>query len=245
MTNRKYIFYLALILGGGLLHCAAQMDHRTVNQSAAPLLRDFKNCQVFWKQFKIAEKIVALHDTNVLQSPILTDGLTNEDRHARGNAAFIFAALGDERGFETLRTILTDRSPRPTEIDDDALRPSLRLQIKEDRYYAVHLFGDLKEPRAVPILIPLLKDQDVNYIVPWSLGEIGDKRAISPLIGTLDDQSPSMRVLAIYALTQLHATQALPRLQELLNDNDRSNFADMVSVAEAARGAITQLEAKP
>lgn len=240
----KYIFCLTLTLSGGLLHCAAQMDNRPMNQSAAQLLRDFKNCPVFWQQFEIGKKIVALHDTNVLQSPILTEGLTNEDRHARGNAAFIFAALGDERGFETLRTILTDRSSRPAEVDDDALRPSLRLQIKEDRYYAVHLFGDLKEPRAVPILIPLLKDQDVNYIVPWSLGEIGDKRAIPPLIGTLDDQSPSMRVLAIYALTQLHATQALPRLRELLNDNDRSNFDGLVSVAEAARGAITQLEAK-
>lgn len=204
----------------------------------------FQNCQMSWQQFEIGKKIAALHDTNVLQSPILIDGLTNEDRHVRANAAYVFDALGDQRGFDTLHSILTDRSPRPP--GQLATAPwTLKAQIREDRYYAVHVFGDLKEPRAVPILIPLLKDDEVNYIVPWSLGEIGDKRAIPPLIGTLDDKSPSMRVLAIYGLVQLHAVQALPWLQTLLNDNDRSNFDGLVSVADAAREAITQLEAKP
>jgi HEAT repeat protein len=241
-VNRKLLLCLALVLGGGLL---AHANGAAANERSTELISEFKNCRVFWQQFEIGEKIVALHDTNVLQSTILLDGLTNEDRHARGNTAFIFAALGDERGFETLHTILSDRSPRPAEITDDALHPSLRAQIEADRYYDIHLFGDLKDPRVVPILIPLLHDDEVNYIVPWSLGEIGDKRAIPPLIEALDDKAPSMRALAIYALAQLHATQALPRLRELLNDNDRSNFGDLVSVAGAARGAITQLEAKP
>jgi hypothetical protein len=240
VVKLKYLSCLAIVLCGGLL---AHANEAATNETQ--LVNDFKNCPVFWQQFEIGKKIVALLDTNVLQSSILIDCLTNEDRHARANAAYVFAALGDERGFDTLQKILTDRSPRPAEITDDALHPSLRLQIEEDRYYAAHLFGDLKDPRAVPILIPLLGDDEVNYIVPWSLGEIGDKRAIPPLIEILDDKNPSMRVLAIYALAQLHATQALPRLRELLNDNDRSNFGDLVSVAEAARGAITQLEVKP
>src|SRR5207253_471205 len=58
--------------------------------------------------------------------------------------------------------------------------PSLRRQLREDRYYAAHLLGDLKDPRAVPMLVPLLKDEEVNLIVPWSLGEIGDKSPIPP-----------------------------------------------------------------
>jgi HEAT repeat protein len=41
-----------------------------------------------------------------------------------------------------------------------------------------------------------LKDQEVNSVVPWSLGEIGDKSAVLPLIETLNDNSPDMRVLA-------------------------------------------------
>jgi HEAT repeat protein len=119
-------------------------------------------------------------------------------------------------------------------------------QIAADRYYAAHLLGDLKDARAVPILVQLLGDEEVNYIVPWSLAEIGDKHAAAPLIRTLADKNPSMRVLAIFALEKLRAKDALPALYLLLNDNEKSNFGDLVSVAEAAKAAkaaIAKLEA--
>ena len=70
-------------------------------------------------------------------------------------------------------------------------------QVRADRYYAAHLLGDLKDPRGVDLLIPLLNDKDVDYIVPWSLGEIGDRRAVGSLIGQLERDDPSVRVLAI------------------------------------------------
>jgi HEAT repeat protein len=90
------------------------------------------------------------------------------------------------------------------------------VQIGADRYYAAHLLGDLKDPRGVPILVPLLKDREVNYIVPWSLGQNGDKSAIEPLIQTLSDRDPRMQVFAIHALVKLQATEALPRLRQLI-----------------------------
>ena len=79
----------------------------------------------------------------------------------------------------------------------------------------------LKDPRAVLILVPLLSDPDVNYIVPWALGQIGDKSAIPPLVVTLSDSSPDMRDLAIEALAQLDAIEALPQIRALLGDNER------------------------
>ncbi len=51
-----------------------------------------------------------------------------------------------------------------------------------------------------------------------------------------------MRVLAIYALVDLKAAEALPRLRELRADDARSNFDKMVSVAEAAQAAIDKLQ---
>jgi len=232
------MFWLALVLSG-----QGQSQQR---QSVAGLVEEFKSSKVFWQQFDIARKIVALHDTTVL--PGLASCLTNEDRHMRGNAAFIFAALGDDRGFKVIAAILADRSYRPESQDlghgDDG-RYDVDQQIKQDRYYAAHLFGDLKDPRAVPILIPLLHDEDVNFIVPWSLGEIGDKRAVKPLIEMLSDKDPSMRVLCIFALQALGAREALPRLHDLLSDNERCNFDKLISVAEAARAAIATLETKP
>jgi HEAT repeat protein len=122
---------------------------------------------------------------------------------------------------------------------------SVEGQIASDRYYAAHLFGDLKDVRAVPILIPLLKDRQVNWIVPWSLGEIGDRAAVAPLIDTLHDSSPDMRVLAIYALEQLHAKEALPEFRLLTQDDATIHFDGLGTVAQAARSAISKLEAVP
>jgi hypothetical protein len=49
-------------------------------------------------------------------------------------------------------------------------------------------------------------------------------------------------VLAIYALETLHATEAVPRLVSLLNDDQKSNFGAQVSVSDAARAAIATLK---
>lgn len=224
--------------------CLAGVARTQTNQSAAELVEQFKSTSVFWKQFEVAKKIVALHDNSVLQD--LEPWLKNEDMHLRGNAAFIFASLGDDRGFQVIRDILEDRSTRRTvHRRDDAGRLAPGIQTREDRYYAVHLFGDLKDPRAVPILVPLLSDKEVNWIVPWSLGEIGDKSAIRPLIATLSDNSPDMRVLAIYALEQLDAKEALPQLRALLDDNERIHFDGLGTVAKAATAAIAKLEGMP
>lgn len=83
----------------------------------------------------------------------------HDDRHLRGNAAFIFAELGDPRGFDVIVAILDDRSERREvhKISSVGL-PSIQGQIREDRYYAAHLLGDLKDPRAIPVLASLLTD---------------------------------------------------------------------------------------
>jgi hypothetical protein len=211
--------------------------------STDALVARFKSEKVFWQQFLIAQQIVARHDASVI--PSLIEWLAHQDRHIRGNAAFIVGRLGDPRGFQVIADILADRSDRPEGqgipgVTGDG-RYHVASQIATDRYYAARLLGNLGDPRAVPILVSLLKDPEVNYVVPWSLGEIGDKRAVGPLIEALDDDSPSMRVLAIYALETLNAKEALPRLTSLLDDHRLSNFGAQVSVADAARAAIAKL----
>jgi HEAT repeat protein len=175
--------------------------------------------------------------------------LERPDRHRRGNAAFVFASLGDARGFETLRAMLTDRSDRPEGqgvpgVSFNTSSPSWRLaaQIRTDRYYAVHLLGELKNPRAVDVLVPLLVDEDVNYHVAWALGQIGDPRAIRPLIAILRSRDALLRVSAIQALERLEATQALPQLRALLNDEAMPTAGPQVPVAETAKAAIAKLQ---
>ncbi len=166
------------------------------------------------EQFESTKKIVVLHDKSVLQP--LESWLGNEDMHRRGNAAFIFASLGDDRGFQVIKALLEDRSAKRAVFEIDSTgRPSLGRQIREDRYYAAHLLGDLKDPRAVPMLVPLLKDEEVNLIVPWSLGEIGDKSAIPPLIEALADSRLEMRAAALRALEKLEAKECRPPLRQI------------------------------
>jgi HEAT repeat protein len=123
--------------------------------------------------------------------------------------------------------------------------PSVGLQIRQDRYYAVYLFGRLKDSRAVPILVPLLNDEDLKLGVVVSLGQIGDKSAIPPLMDIVNDvRRPYMRLLAIRALEQLDAKEALPTLHALIDDG--SAYFDLsVPLADAARKAIDKLEQKP
>jgi HEAT repeat protein len=225
-----------------LLLPSPNIIHSQQRPSVSELLQQFQGETVFWRQFEVAKAIVAAKDMGVL--PQLEPWLTHEDRELRGNAAFIFARLGDSRGFDVIVSILGDRSERRKvdKISSVGL-PDVQGQITQDRYYAAHLLGDLKDPRAIPILVPLLTEPIVKDIVPWSLAQIGNRSAIPPLIRTLSDPDPSMRVLAIYALADLKATDALPRLRQLLDDTARSHFDKLESVAEAAQAAILQSEA--
>lgn len=228
-------------IAGILLLPSLQIVCGQQHPAVSELVRQFTSEPLFFRQFEIAKQIVAANDKSVLVQ--LEPWLTSEDRHARGNAAFIFARLGDPRGFDAIVAILRDYSgTRKVDLISSVGLPSPELQVREDRYYAAHLLGDLKDPRAIPILVPLLKDSDVNYIVPWSLGQIGDPSAIPPLIQELSGSDTNMRVLAVYALADLRATEALPRLRQLLADDAKSNFGKLESVADAAQAAIDRIQ---
>jgi hypothetical protein len=214
-------------------------DTETQELSARELLGRFQQETVFWRQFEIGRALAAAGDRGAIAA--LEAGLTHDDRHVRGNVAFVLGRLGDPRGLNTIANILADRSPRSPGQGIPGGNWSLPAQIRADRYYAAHLLGDLKDPRGVELLIPLLNDKDVEDIVPWSLAEIGDRRAIAPLIKEMERDDPSVRVLAISALETLKASEALAKLQELLRDNRRANFGDRTSVADAAKRAIAAI----
>ncbi len=212
-------------------------------QSSTALVEQFKNEKMFWKQMEIGKALAGKHDASVL--PALADWLGHPDRHIRGNVAFIFASFGDPRGLQTIAEILADRSERPEGQGIPAPpgdgRYRYERQVAADRYYAAHLLGDLRDARGTALLVPLLDDPETQSIVPWSLGQIGDKRALPALIAALDNEDPSSRVAVIYALEALDAKEAVPRLITLVDDDRKSRFGAAVRVSEAAKAAIAKL----
>ncbi|MCW5965220.1 MAG: HEAT repeat domain-containing protein [Bryobacterales bacterium] len=223
------------ILSSNSFLCAAQVQVAP----SVKLLDEFHGAEYFWQQQAVGEKIIALGDKSVLER--VESGLSHEDRHYRGNVAMIFAGLGDDRGWEVLSTMLTDRSDRPIGQGIPMGIPTAKAQIASDRYFAVHLIGVLKNERAIPLLTPLLGDPEVNYKVVWALGEIGSKTG-SLLIKALDDPSANVVVIAIGSLKKIKARHALPRLRTLLDDDRRATFGSLETVSEAAQAAIAALE---
>jgi HEAT repeat protein len=214
------------------------------------LLEQFAGTSVFSEQFEIAKELATHRDAQALIAlePLLRD----DDRHLRANAAFVFARLGDPRGLATLSGIVADRSERPLgqgipggSFNFDPPRWWMSEQIRADRYYAVHVLGELRDSHGTDILVPLLGDSEVNYHAAWALGQIGDARAIRPLIKALDDRDAHMRVSAIQALEVLDAKEALPKLRELLNDRALPSAGPRVPVADTAKAAMRRLMREP
>jgi HEAT repeat protein len=148
------------------------------------------------------------------------------------------------RGLDVITAILNDRSVRPEGQGMATVRWSLQAQIATDRYYAVHLLGELKDPRAVPDLVAQLQDEDVNYKVAWAWERLAEKQRFKAW-WKLHDQNPDVRVIAIEALGKLNAKETLPSIRLLLDDNERFHFGERASVSEAALPAITKLEQRP
>ena len=78
---------MAVFLGGSVLGAAA-CDVRQP-QSIDRLVDEFEKAGVFWRQLEVAKQVVITGDSRALQR--LEHWLHHEDRHLRGNAAFVFA----------------------------------------------------------------------------------------------------------------------------------------------------------
>ena len=140
---------IAQVRKGWLQVIASNTEMRAL--SVRELLDRFKKEQVFWRQLEIGRALAAVSDRGAVAE--LEAWLNHDDRHVRGNAAFVLGRLGEPRGFATIAAILVDRAPRTTGQGIPGGTWSLQAQIRSDRYYAAHLLGDLKDPRGVELLI--------------------------------------------------------------------------------------------
>jgi HEAT repeats len=87
------------------------------------------------------------------------------------------------------------------------------------RIGVIEALGQIKSPRSVEPLIHVLKNDEsseVRWVTALALGEIGDKRAVPPLLTTLNDKDRYIRYGSVKALEQLGWSPQ--------NDQDRAYY---------------------
>ena len=128
--------------------------------------------------------------------PLLVDGVTSESVNARHSSIMTLSAISDPRSFVAIKGA--------AEGDEDPF-------IRTSALLAISRMADV---RAFDVVLGALKDSDdgVRARAATRLGEMGDKRAVGPLIEALrhsvdtEGLIPVYVVIALYKLTGLEFT---------------------------------------
>ncbi len=110
--------------------------------------------------------------------------------------------------------------------DKRAADPLLKLISDKDfGKDAVLALGAIGDTKAVPFLLDELERQKLkerNHIasIASTLGKLGDKRAVKPLIGLLHNDDKGIRFWAAKSLGAIGDTSAIPYLAELITDKE-------------------------
>ena len=121
----------------------------------------------------------------------------------------------------------------------DTLIDLLKSRYQLDREKAADFLGEIGDPKAVPPLIGALGDPAISWIAAASLGKLRDARAVQPLIATLGSEEKWLRKNAATALGQIGDTSAVKPLINLLSDRNH----DVRQAAAEALGMIGANEA--
>jgi HEAT repeat protein len=105
----------------------------------------------------------------------------------------------------------------------ESLIDALRHHDSLVRQVAARGLGQIGDARAVEPLIGALRGrEDVRAVAAQALGQIDDGRAVEPLISALKDGGSNVRAAAARALGQLGDVQAVDRLIGALKDHESS-----------------------
>lgn len=194
---------------------------------------------VQWEAAKALEKIGTL----AVEQLIAT---LNKNKKARGMAAGVLGLIGDTRAVEPLIALLNDKdsSGRAGIVealgrmrDARAIEPlSITLRTDKDgivRREAAKALGLIGEP-ALESLISALKHESpgTRQAVAIVLGDIGDVKAVEPLIAAL--KSGDVGWAAAEALGKIRDTRAVEPLMAALEDKDSD-------LQQAARKALAKI----
>ena len=181
----------------------------------------------------------------------LIQALHDKQEGVRRTATFWLGMLKDKRATAPLIQVLIDTHRRDYEREDAAKAlgeladlQALQVLLKVLResgsmlgYHAGKAIVEIKETSVVPEVIDILMDKDSpgRGYAAWTLGNLGDERAVQPLIDVATNEvGQSVRWYALQGLAELKDRKAYDAAFACLYDED-----DMVrSCAAQALGGI-------
>ncbi len=180
--------------------CVAELLRKIQDESLFDELFEFLKDEDWWVREAIAETLSKVKDNRVVPSAIKL--LESDDEIFRRYGIEILIGIKDRR----------------------AVKPILKLLNDPDwwvRERAVEALGFLGNVKIVPLLINLLKIPELRYVATKSLGQIGDKRAVSPLLDIINDSASEIQKVILEALSELNAVEAAEDIKGMLISPER------------------------
>jgi HEAT repeat protein len=208
------------------------------NRAVEPLATALKNDEFSGVRWKAAEALSKLGSPAV---PVLIGALRHDDDDVRWKAAIALGEIGDPQAIGPLIILLCDEDRFVKShaalalgaIGEPAVDPLLTALREGDgnlRWGAAIALGKIRDPRAIEPLIRALADkyENVRAESASSLAAMG-KPALGPLLRFLKFSDGPERLEVVTALGELHDTDAIqPLIQVLENadDDERKAIAD-------------------
>jgi len=176
---------------------------------------------LWWKLFRLKSK------------------LASPDENVRKEAALALGAIRSSRSVELLIQALEDNSTIVRVSAKTSLvgLGSITVRPLKDMHSRGNVDAKQVLSRIADALLPQLKSAYCNLAIQL-LAEIGDTRAIKPLIEVLENRVPTMRMDAARALGKFgsQARQAVPALDRLLMDHELGGM-----IRESAAVALSDI----
>ncbi len=190
--------------------------------------------------------IMALGKIGAPAIEALIVALMDEDKRAGASAAIALGEIGDASAVAPLIATLRDRdrgvwreaSDALAKIGSLAVDPLIAALTKDNGWLsrmAVNILGDIGDARAVEPLIAALKDSNTTENAIIALGKIADARAVEALIAALKDINMVTR--AATALGKIADVRAVEPLIAVLLDR---NMAAKAGVGEVVTEVLSK-----
>ncbi|MBF0548318.1 MAG: HEAT repeat domain-containing protein [Candidatus Riflebacteria bacterium] len=172
--------------------------------------------------------------------PGITDSLTDSDKLVRGHAARALSIFQEIQPPEKLVELLKDKDTwvrlkaavALADLKDPRGIPVLieflgRDYMEEEFMEARQCLTSLDETRILDPLILSLQASDAYFSRKYAveiLGNLGNVKAVQPLIEILDDMDEEVRIKVMVALGKLKAKEVVQRLREIARKETNENL---------------------